>query len=93
LAQIYFLKNVDYELLIDIKKMTISVSLAVKIKNYWVVVVPAFNPSIQTEPGGSLWVRGQLGLQSKFQDSQAYTKKPCFKKKSLIELGGGGTRL
>ena len=24
------------------------------------------------------WVPGQPGLQSKFQDSQGYTEKPCF---------------
>jgi hypothetical protein len=27
------------------------------------------------------WVRGQPGLQSKFQDSQGYTEKPCLGKK------------
>jgi hypothetical protein len=26
------------------------------------------------------WVRGQLGLQSEFQDSQGYTEKPCLEK-------------
>ena len=25
-------------------------------------------------------VRGQLGLQSEFQDSQGYTEKPCLEK-------------
>ena len=30
----------------------------------------AFNPST--------WVLGQPGLQSKFQDSQSYTEKPCL---------------
>ena len=40
------------------------------------VVVHAFNPSTQeAETCGSLWVRGQPGLQSKFQDSQGYKKK------------------
>jgi hypothetical protein len=28
------------------------------------------------------WVRGQPGLQSEFQDSQGYTKKPCLEKKT-----------
>ena len=28
-----------------------------------------------------LWVQGQPGLQSEFQDSQNYTEKPCLKKK------------
>jgi hypothetical protein len=28
------------------------------------------------------WVPGQPGLQSEFQDSQGYTKKPCLEKKT-----------
>jgi hypothetical protein len=28
----------------------------------------------------SFWVRGQLGLQIEFQDSQGYTEKPCLEK-------------
>jgi hypothetical protein len=28
----------------------------------------------------NFWVWGQPGLQSKFQDSQGYTEKPCLKK-------------
>ena len=45
-------------------------------------VVHAFNPSIQdAETGGSLWVQGQPGLQSQFQDSPGYTKKSCLKSK------------
>jgi hypothetical protein len=40
------------------------------------VVVQAFSPSSQkAEAGGSTWVQGQSGLQSKFQDSQGYTEK------------------
>ena len=27
-----------------------------------------------------LWVQGQSGLQSKFQDNQGYTEKPCLEK-------------
>jgi hypothetical protein len=35
-----------------------------------------FNPSTwEAEAGGSLWVWGQPGLQSKFQDSQGYNSK------------------
>ena len=34
----------------------------------WAVVVHSFNPSIwEAEAGGSLWVPGQLGVQSEFQ--------------------------
>ena len=40
------------------------------------------------------WVRGEPGLQSKFQDSQGYTEKPSLekpnqkkKKQETIELG------
>jgi hypothetical protein len=29
------------------------------------------------------WVRGQPGLQSEFQDSQGYTKKPCLGKTTI----------
>jgi hypothetical protein len=42
------------------------------------VVAHAFNPGTRSQPG----------LQSKFQDSQGYTEKPCLeksKKKILIE--------
>lgn len=37
------------------------------------MVTQAFNPS--TEAGGSLWVRGQPGLQSKSRDSQGSVKQ------------------
>jgi hypothetical protein len=30
-----------------------------------------------------LWVRGQPGLQSEFQDSQGYTEIPCLEKQKL----------
>jgi hypothetical protein len=30
--------------------------------------------------GGSLWVRGQLGLLCEFQDSQGNIVRPCLKK-------------
>jgi hypothetical protein len=44
-------------------------------------VVHTFNPSPQeAETGGSL---GQLGLESKLQDSQGCTEKPCFEKPKL----------
>jgi hypothetical protein len=36
-----------------------------------------------------LWVRGQPGLQSEFQDSQSYTEKPCLKKKKKKKKDGG----
>jgi hypothetical protein len=32
------------------------------------------------------WVRGQPGLQSEFQDSQSYTKKPCLKKQNKTKI-------
>jgi hypothetical protein len=39
------------------------------------MVVHTFNPSTrEAEAGGSLGIQGQPGLQSKFQDSQSYTK-------------------
>ena len=40
-------------------------------------------------------VRGQLGLQSEFQDSQGYAEKPCLekpkKKKKKKKCRGAGT--
>jgi len=43
-------------------------------------VAHTFNPTTwEAEAGGFLWVRGQPGLQSKFQESWSYTKKPCLK--------------
>jgi hypothetical protein len=50
----------------------------------WAMVAHAFNPSTwDAETGGylRLWVQGQTGLQSEFQDSQGYTEKPCVKTK------------
>jgi hypothetical protein len=47
-----------------------------------VVVTYPFNPSTQeAEAGRSLWVWGQPGLQSEFQDSQGSTEKPFLKNK------------
>jgi hypothetical protein len=44
------------------------------------MVVHTFN--WETGAGRSLWVWGQPGLQSEFQDSQGcYKEKPCLKKK------------
>ena len=44
-----------------------------------VVVAHTFSASAQeAEAGRSLWVWGQPGLQSEFQDSQGDTEKPCF---------------
>jgi hypothetical protein len=34
---------------------------------------------------GHLWVQGQPGLQSEFQDSQGYTEKPCLKKTKKLK--------
>ena len=40
------------------------------------------NPSTgEAKEGGSLWVWGQPGPQSEFQNSQGYAEKPCHKKK------------
>jgi hypothetical protein len=40
----------------------------------------AFNPSTQRQKQADFFVWGQPGLQSDFQDSQGYTKKPCLEK-------------
>jgi hypothetical protein len=45
-------------------------------------VMWAFNPStLGGQRQADFWIRGQPGLQSEFQGSQGYTKKPCLKKK------------
>jgi hypothetical protein len=41
-------------------------------------LIPALGRQRQADFG----VRGQLGLQSEFQDSQGYTEKPCLKNKN-----------
>jgi hypothetical protein len=57
---------------------------------YWRdMVAHTFNPRTwEAEAGGYLWVWGQPGLYSKFQDSQSYiTKRSCLKdqKKKNLE--------
>jgi hypothetical protein len=37
-------------------------------------------PALGRQRQADLWVRGQPGLQSEFQDSQGYTEKPCLEK-------------
>ena len=50
------------------------------------IVLHTFNPSTgEVEAGGSLWLWGQPGLQSEFQDSQGYTEKSCLKKQNIIK--------
>ena len=44
-------------------------------------VAHAFSPSTWEAEAVNLWVLGQPGLQSKFQDSQTYTVKPYLQKK------------
>ena len=38
-------------------------------------------PALGRQKQADLWVRGQPGLQSEFQDSQGYTEKPCLEEK------------
>jgi hypothetical protein len=38
------------------------------------------NPALGRQRQADFWVRGQLGLQSEFQDSQGYTEKLCLQK-------------
>jgi hypothetical protein len=40
-------------------------------------------PALRRQRQADFWVQGQPGLQSEFQDSQGYTEKPCFKKKTI----------
>jgi hypothetical protein len=43
-------------------------------------------PALRKQKRVDLWVRGQPGLQSEFQDSQGYTKKPCLGGKKMFGL-------
>jgi hypothetical protein len=43
------------------------------------MVAHAFNLNTQEAEAGRLGVQGQPGLQSKFQNSQGYTEKPCLR--------------
>ena len=57
------------------------------------VVRLSFNPSThEADVDGSVSVPSQPGVQSKFQDSQGYTDKPCFKKRLSHENGRGRER-
>jgi hypothetical protein len=48
-------------------------------------MVHNFNPStLEAEAGGSLWVQGHTGLQSKFQDVQSWTEASKQTKTSFI---------
>jgi hypothetical protein len=40
------------------------------------------NPALGRQKQADLWVQGQPGLQSEFQVSQGYTKKPCLGEKN-----------
>jgi hypothetical protein len=44
------------------------------------MVAHAFNPSSREAEAGEFLSSRPSGLQSKFQDSQGYTEKPCLKK-------------
>jgi hypothetical protein len=37
-------------------------------------------PALGRQRQADFWVQGQPGLQGEFQDSQAYTEKPCLEK-------------
>jgi hypothetical protein len=45
------------------------------------VVAHTFNPSTWEVEAGRFLSLSQPGLQSKFQDSQGYTEKPCLENK------------
>ena len=46
------------------------------------MTIHTFDPSTQKAEQVDLWVRGQPGLQSKFQDSQATQRTLCLKKQN-----------
>jgi hypothetical protein len=46
------------------------------------MIVHALIPALGRQRQADFWIRGQPGLQSEFQDSQGYTKKPCLEKQN-----------
>ena len=71
------------------KMLVHKIKLTLKKKGQ-VVVAHAFNPSTpeaeaeEAEAGRSLSSRFQPGLQSKFQNSQGYTEKPCLENPNQV---------
>jgi hypothetical protein len=57
------------------------------------MVAHSFNPSTWEAVQADFWVWGQPGLQSEFQDSQVYTKKPCLKTTTKLDQRQGVGRL
>jgi hypothetical protein len=45
-------------------------------------------PALGRQKQADFRVQGQPGLQSEFQDSQGYTKKPCLEKQSKTKESG-----
>jgi hypothetical protein len=64
--------------------MSIYIKTTGKVSNNWtsqLLGVHTFNLSTsEAEAGGSVWVGGQLGGQSEFQDREGYAEKPCLEK-------------
>jgi hypothetical protein len=50
-------------------------------------------PALRRQRQVDLWVRGQPGLQSEFQDSQGYTEKPCLEKPKKKRGWRGGSEV
>jgi len=47
-------------------------------------LMPLNSSTQEAEAGGYLWIQGLAGLQSKPQDSQGYTEKPCLEKQTRM---------
>jgi hypothetical protein len=62
----------------QVRKMLIRLcGLKVVAEQWWCMpLIPALGRQRQID----FWVWGKPGLQSEFQDSQGYTKKPCLEK-------------
>jgi hypothetical protein len=71
--------------LFPLRSETFPYSIILKILAILGMVANAFNPCIwEAEAGWFLWVQGQPGLHSEFQDSQSYMEDPVSKKKKKI---------
>jgi hypothetical protein len=61
----------------------------IQVRNFYLgpdMVAHTFNPALGRQRQADFWVRGQPGLQSKFQDSQGYRETLSRKTKTKKKL-------
>jgi hypothetical protein len=68
--------------------MSLKQGLHKKFQDSWVWWRTPLIPALGRQRNADVWVPGQPGLQSEFQDSQGYTEKPFLKKKKKKKVSG-----